>query len=312
VPPAPLTATSDERVRAVQEHLDRVGIRARADASPIPGLVETPRIPDVTTPVSVIIPTIGTRGVIRDVERTLVTETVRSVAARTRHAALEFVVVYDSPTPAAVLHELRDLEAEIGRRIKLVEFTEPFNFSAKCNVGAGHADGEALLLLNDDIEAITDGIVETLIAPLAESGVGATGPKLRFEDGRIQSAGIQYGSGYIRNRYRLTAADDAGEAHELLVSRESTGLTGACLAVRRSVYEEVGGFSEEFPMNYNDVDFGLKVLRHGLRLVWLSDVELYHFESVTRDRTVHPWELERIARRWGDRRQVRERYASVV
>lgn len=299
-------------VRAVQEHLDRVGVRATAVPGAAGGLVQVRREPDRTTSVSIIIPTIGTKEVVGGAMRTMVTETIRSVAQRSQHQDVEYVVVYDKPTPDEVLDELRGLRDELGLRLKLIVFTAAFNFSAKCNYGAGFADGEVLVFLNDDMEAITEDLVESLIAPLAEEGVGATGPKLRFEDGRIQSAGTQFGSGAIRNRYRLAEADEPGDSAELLVSRETSGVTGACLAVRKTVFEEVGGFAESFPMNYNDVDFALKMLRHGHRLLWLHDVELFHFESVTRDRTVHPWELTRLAHRWGDRKVVKERYASGV
>lgn len=299
-------------VRAVQEHLDRVGISATAAPGAERGLVRVQRQPDRTTPVSIIMPTIGTKGVVGGVTRTMVTETLRSIAQRSDHEDVEYVVVYDKPTPEEVLDELRALRQELGLRLKLVVFTAPFNFSAKCNYGAGFADGEVLIFLNDDMEAIGEGAIESLIAPLAEDGVGATGPKLRFEDGRIQSGGTQFGSGAIRNRYRLAPADDAGDSAELLVSRETSGVTGACLAVRKTVFEEIGGFAESFPMNYNDVDFALKMLRAGYRVLWLHDVELFHFESVTRDRTVHPWELKRLAHRWGDRKVVKERYASGI
>lgn len=304
--------SADAAVRAVQDHLDRVGVAATAEPGAEEGLVRVRRAPDLTTPVSVIIPTIGTKAEVGGRERTMVIETIRSIAARSEHRDVEYVVVYDRPTPEEVLDELRALRTDPGLRIKLIVFPEPFNFSAKCNYGAGFADGEVLLFLNDDMEAIGEGVIESLIAPLAEEGVGATGPKLRFEDGRIQSAGIQFGSGHIRNRYRLADPKDAGEAAELLLSREATGLTGACLAMHRTLFDEIGGFPESFPMNYNDVDLGLKILRHGRRLLWLHDVELFHFESVTRDRTVHPAELERLTHRWGDRRVVRERYSSGV
>ena len=79
---------------------------------------------------------------------------------------------------------------------------------------------------------------------------------------------------------------------------ECSGLTAACLAIRRETYEEVGGLCEELPINFNDVDLSYKVRSLGLRLLWLSDVSLYHFESQTRVPTVYQWEQDLIAQRW--------------
>ena len=294
-------------VKAVQDHLDRLGIPATVTKGPSPGLYHVEREPDTTTPVSIIIPTIGSRGRVFGARRTMVVETVRSVLEKSQHTDLEFVVVYDPPTPADVIEELRSL----GANLKLVAFREPFNFSAKCNVGAIHATGDVLVFLNDDMEARSEGVIEHLIAPLREEGVGMTGPKLVFEDLRIQHAGLVYGSGTVTHAHYRVPVEDHRRI-ELDMNREVSALTGACVAIRKELFWEVGGFSEELPVNYNDVDFSLKVRHLGHRLVWLHDVELFHFESVSRDNTVHRAELGWITRRWGKLRVVRERYSNGV
>lgn len=295
-------------VRVVQDHLDRVGIAAHAEPGPAPGFLQLTREPDLTTAVSIVIPTIGQTAQIWGEQRTLVTETVRSLAEGSRHENVEYVIVHDTPTPPEVLDELRALRVSHGIDLVLVEFTEPFNFSAKCNVGAGHARGEVLAFLNDDMQARSAGVPEHLIAPLREDGVGLTGAKLFFEDGRIQHGGVRYGSGYRGDPYRLFDPEATGDAYELVTNREVSVLTGACVAVRRDVYERVGGFSENFPLNYNDVDLSMKVRHVGLRAVWLHDVELFHFESVTRDNSIRPWESDLMEQRWGDSNVEREPY----
>jgi GT2 family glycosyltransferase len=299
----------DAGVRAVQSHLDRVGIRAVATKGPSPGLYHVVREPDTTTPVSVIIPTIGSSAVVRGEPRVMVVDTVRSVLEDTNQSDLEIVVVYDSPTPPEVLEQLRRLPTR-GARLRLVEFTRSFNFSEKCNVGALHATGDVFVFLNDDVEVKSSGVIENLIAPLAEPDVGATGPKLLFEGSRVQHAGVAYGSGSISHvYYKAPHPSEFGYLGELWINREVSVLTGACLAIRREVFDEVGGFSEHLPLNFNDVDFSLKVRRSGRRLVWLYDVELFHFESMTRDNRVGLWERRWIAERWGDFEDlVRERY----
>ena len=301
----------DAGVRVVQDHLDRVGIPATASKGRAPGTYVVAREPDLTTPTSIVVPTIGTSGTVRGSERVMVVETLRSVLASTRHEALEVVVVFDTPTPVPVLEALRELSSE-AVPVRLVEFTEPFSFSRKCNVGALHATGENLVFLNDDMEAISAGVPEHLTAPLREPGVGATGAKLYFEDDTVQHAGLVYGSGTITHSYYKMAATKLGSYGDLWGNREVSALTGAAFAVRREVFEEVGGFSELLPVNYNDVDLSLKIRRSGRRLVWLHDVVLYHFESISRDNTVHDWEKELICSRWGDYREVPEAYSTNV
>jgi GT2 family glycosyltransferase len=298
----------DAGVRAVQDHLDRVGIRGTVSKGRLPGRYRIEREPDLHTPVSIIIPTIGVSGVVWGTRRTMVTETVRSVLEHSEHRNVEFVVVYDTPTPAHVLDELRAIP---DARVRLVEFTEPFNFSAKCNVGALHATGEVLIFLNDDMEAYSEGVIEKLIAPLAEPGVGAVGPKLLFENLHVQHAGVVYGSGTVTHSYYRLPHPHANGAHgDLWINREVTALTGACIAVRRETFEDVGGFTEMLPVNYNDVDFCLKIGSRGLRLLWLHEPVLFHFESFSRDSRVHTWEKELMAARWGHYTKVRERFAT--
>ncbi|KAA1379744.1 glycosyltransferase family 2 protein [Aeromicrobium fastidiosum] len=293
--------------QAIQGQLERLGIDAIVTHRPEVGVYEVRREPDLTTPTSIIIPTIGSSGRVWGSTRCFVSEAIRSVRDHTAHADLEFVVVYDTPTPPQVLHELRSIP---GIDLVLVEFRQPFNFSAKCNIGALHARGDVLIFLNDDVQAESDEVVGQLIAPLSEAGVGMTGAKLLFESNRVQHAGVEYGSGSIYHTlYKQLHVDVKNP--ELLMNREVSALTGACVALRRDVFTAVGGFTEELPVNFNDVDFSLKIRREGLRLVWLWDVVLWHFESITRSPTVHAFEKEFIVNRWGQYRTQRERYRAT-
>lgn len=301
----------DAGVRAVQDHLDRVGVPATAAKGASPGHYLVRREPDLDSPVSIVIPTRGSSSVVWGSERLLVRECVRTVRARSRHRALEFVVVYDTATPPAVLDELRLLGQDVDDlRLQLVEYDKPFNFSEKCNLGALHAAHDTLLFLNDDMEAASDGLVEQLIAPLREPGVGMTGARLLFETTRVQHGGVSFGSGTVAPMYHGASGSATGLHGELQMNREVTALTGACVAMRRDTFLEVGGFSEAFPMNYNDVDLSLKVARLGLRRLWLHECVLFHFESLTRSPEVHEDEKDRIQRRWGNYRVVRERYSN--
>ena len=281
--------------RAVEDHLRRVGIAGSAHLGKRSGLYRIQRAADPDLLVSVIIPTRGGAGLVWGQRRCYVVEAVRSLIAKAGHDRIEIVVVYDPPTPPAVLDELLDIA---GDRLVLVPFHEPFNFSAKCNEGFLASSGEIIVLLNDDIEIISEGYVEQLIAPLSEPDVGMTGARLLFSDGTIQHAGHAYRLGHFSHAFFGAWDDDEGPFGALLVNREASGLTAASVAIRRGVYEEIGGLCEELPGNFNDVDLSMKIRNAGYRLLWLADVRAYHFESRTREPIVHAFEQELVLGRW--------------
>lgn len=281
--------------RAVQDQLDRLGIAGTASFGRHPGHYRIERVADPDTSVSIIIPTRGSSGLVWGEQRCFVVEAVASVLARTRLPLLQIVVVYDVGTPPGVLAQLRDLA---GEHLLLVSFAGPFNFSAKCNAGFAASSGEVVVLLNDDVQAITEGFLEQLVAPLSEPGVAMTGARLLFASGRLQHGGHVYADGHMRHAFHGALPDDPGPFAALFINRECSGLTAACVALRRETYEEVGGMCEQLPVNFNDVDFSYKVRRTGGRLLWMADVELYHFESQTREAVVSQWEYDFVTRRW--------------
>ena len=287
---------NDAGLRAVQEHLDRVGVQARAVPGPEAGRYTVERVLDAGHRVSLVIPTMGQGAVVHGMSRYLVVEAVRSALALTDHLDVEVVVVHDAPTPGAVLDELREVA---GERLVLVPFDAPFNFSVKMNLGVSHSSGDRLVLLNDDVEAISRGWLEQLVAPLDEPDVGLTGAKLYFADHTVQHAGHAYFNAGYHHPFRFRTSDEAGPFGELFVSREVTGVTAACAAMRRDTYFEVGGFSELLPANFNDVDLCYKVAAAGLRTLFIANSELYHYESQTRVAAVAEWERLAVVSRWG-------------
>ncbi|WP_241988555.1 glycosyltransferase [Cryobacterium sp. TMT1-3] len=285
----------DAGVRAVDAHLERVGIAGHATHGPVPGTYRIEREPDLDKSVSIIIPTRGTAGEVWGENRVFLVDAVRSVLQTTNHRDLEIVVVFDADTPAEALADLAELA---GDRLTLVPFFGTFNFSRKCNEGFLAARGEVLLFLNDDVQALSDEMVGNLIAPLNEPDVGMTGAMLYFEDGGIQHAGHLHHMGQFSHAYLGEPKGTYGAFSSLLINREASGLTAACIAMPRTVFQEVGGFSEMFPGNFNDVDLSKKVTQAGYRLVWLAQVELFHFESRSRNPLVHSFEEKMIIDRW--------------
>lgn len=285
----------DARLRAVQDHLVRCDLKATAYLHEQTGSVLLRRELDPSELVSVVIPTRGTSRRIWGQRRVLVIEAIRSVLEKGGHDNLEFVVVHDDSTPPEVLVELEEL---VGDRLTLVPYSAPFNFSAKCNLGAFAASGDLLVFLNDDVELITDNFVPDLVGPLLEPGVGLTGANLRFADTTAQHVGLAFKHRWPIHGFARTVLEDPGHFAALVINREVSGVTGACIAVRRETFEQVGGMTETLPVNFNDVDFSLKIAHVGLRIVWVSTAQAFHFESQTREAKVEAWERDRLTLRW--------------
>ena len=218
------------------------------------------------------------------------------------------MVVHDVQTPSRVLAELRAVAPE---SLQLVPYDRQFNFAEKCNLGVVSSYGEVVVLMNDDVEITGDDFIVELVAPLLEDGVGMTGANLTGGDGNVQHAGVvlddrlallfgprvrsvaHVGPLLVRNSQRSMV----GSA--MVVNREATALTGACLAMTRRVYDEVGGMCESYPQNFADVDLSLKVAAAGYRRLWMPHATAYHFEARTRrNPSVKSGEVRRLTRRW--------------
>lgn len=280
---------------AVQSHMDRQGYRAEVAFGKTQGTYSIRRFLDPSVFVSVVIPTRGSSGHVWGEVRCYVVEVVRSLLERTNHSLLEIVVVHDTSTPPEVLMELREIA---GDALVLCHYASDFNFSEKCNAGFVASSGDIVVMLNDDMQIVSDEFLEQLVAPLEEPSVGMTGARLLFPDSTIQHAGHAYYRRHLRHAFLGTPDEEVGYLGVLGVNREVSGLTAACVALRREVFEEVGGFCETLPANFNDVDISLKVMAAGYRNVWLSEVTAFHFESRTRIPVVHAWETAAIYDRW--------------
>lgn len=240
--------------------------------------------------VSVIIPTAGALmagGGLSHVENCL-----GCIRDRTTYPNLELVVVDGFDIPDDILDRIKALD------ITLVRCGEPFNFSMRINWGVRHSQGEVLLLLNDDVEVQTPDWIEALLELAQQQEIGAVGGKLMFPTGRIQHAGVVILDGNPGHAFYDAAGFHRGYFCSNIVNRNYLGVTGACLMVRRAVFDQVGGMDESLPLNYNDVDFCLKLHQAGYRNVFTPFAQLIHHESASRQRGVRPGELETLHQRW--------------
>jgi O-antigen biosynthesis protein len=251
-----------------------------------------PRSLDKWPTVSIIIPTRGGYGDVKGVNRRLIDVTLRSVLDTTAALEPQIVLVVDTDVPTDYVNPWRD---ELGDRLVVRETPPPFNFSHKINIGAEAATSDIIVMLNDDMEAITEYWLDNLVAVATEPDVGAVGAMLLLGEGTIQHAGHAF-SADGPQLLDVGREHNEGPRRRNACDRDVTGVSAACLVQRREVWEQLGGLDPLLPVNFNDVDYCVRILNAGYRVVQCNTSVLYHFESQTKGDGAEVWEVERI--RW--------------
>lgn len=287
----------DSTRAALTEHLDATG-GGIVESVGRRGVHNTRRLVIGEPLISIIIPTRGMYSVIDGERRCFVIDAVRSVMDRSTYRNFELVLVIDSVADPEVVS---DLEHLAGDQISFVEWTKPFNFSDKVNLGVLHSHGEFVLLLNDDVDVISPDWLQSLLALAQLPGAGMVGGMLYYADETIQHAGHAYHEGDASHIGLDVPRGERGPLDGYLVEREVVGVTAACAMIPRDVYFEVGGLSNLLPGNFNDVDLCMKTSWIGYEIYWTPHAELYHFESKTRDASVHGFEVNVAWGRWSFR-----------
>lgn len=261
---------------AVADHLQRLGVKdaqAAEDASmrarfswPVSGRL-----------VSIIIPSKDHRECL---ERCLT-----SIHRLTRYRNYEIVIVDNDSQEADTLAYYSLLQQ--APNITLLKNQAAFNYSAYNNLGAQHANGDYLLFLNNDIEAIDPCWLDELVQWAERSEIGAVGAKLLYPDGTIQHAGIVVGmEGHGSHVFMGQREGYAGPFGSADWYRDYSAVTGACLMMRRNVFDEVGGFDEKYNLVFNDIELGMRVCAHGYRVVYNPFARLIHYEGKSRGRYI--------------------------
>ena len=261
-------------LKAVNEHLQRK--KAHAEAVEIEGRSGNYRVSyglDVEPSVTVIIPT-------RD-RVDLLKKCVDSILERTNYDNYSVLVVDNQSCEAATLEYLSALAER--ERVTVSRYNQEFNYSAINNFAVDMASCDVVTLMNNDMEVISRDWLKELVANAMRPDVGAVGAMLYYPDDTIQHAGVIMGvHGIAAHAYSGKPRGWAGQMNRGGLAQNYTAVTAACLAVRRELFLEVGGLSEELRVAFNDVDFCLKLRERGYWNVWLPWVELYHHESATR------------------------------
>ena len=271
--------------RAIEAHYKRTGIHAEVFQGEFLGLYRTKFIRDHDPLISIIIPN---KDHTDDLKRCM-----DSIDSKSTYQNYEYIIVENNSTEEKTFRFYKDLE-ENHPKARVVYWDREFNYSAINNYGASFAKGEYLLLLNNDTEIINDDCLEELLGYCMRGDVGAVGARMYYEDDTIQHAGVVIGFGGIAGHcFVLQPRGTTGYCHRIICAQDYSAVTAACMMVKKSAFDQVGGLTEELAVAFNDIDFCMKLRAAGYLIVYNPYAELYHYESKSRGLEDTP---EKVAR----------------
>ena len=235
---------------------------------------------------------------------------ITSILEKSTYENYEIIIVENNSEEKQTFDYYEELKE--NNRITVVTYEGAFNYSAVNNLGIKHARGEYILLLNNDTQVITVNWMEELLMYAQREDVGAVGGKLYYADKTIQHAGVVLGLGAHRtagHSHYKQHRENLGYMGRLCYAQDVSAVTGACLLVKKSLFEEVGGLEEDFAISLNDVDFCLKLREKGYLNVFTPFAELYHFESISRGLDDQGQKAQRYDR---ESQQFREKWKKVL
>ncbi len=291
--------------RALAEHFARLG--RKVEVLPVPGGHWRIRylLPASPPLVSLIVPT---RNGLTVLQRCL-----DGLLEKTAYPRFEILVVdndSDDPATLAYLATLADGSHPLlapHHTVRVLHYSQPFNYSAINNFAVRQAAGEIIGLLNNDLEVITPAWLDEMAAQALRPEIGCVGAMLYYPDDTIQHAGCVLGIGGVAGHaFKTLPRGDEGKFNRARLAQNYSAVTAACLVVRKAIYEQVGGLDErDLAVAFNDIDFCLKVLAAGYRNLWTPFAEFYHHESASRGADDTPekagrfrTEVEKMLSRW--------------
>ena len=275
--------------RAIMAHYERMGIEAESVVKGVDfGIYHTKFKIQGEPLVSVVIPN---KDHWQDLD-----VCVKSLMERATYRNLEFVIVENNSAEAETFAYYERLQAEHGN-VRVVTWEREFNYSAINNFGAGFAKGEYLLLLNNDTEIIEPDCIQEMLGFCQREDVGIVGARLLYADDTIQHAGVVVGFGGIAGHtfIGLHKAENS-YFHRAMCAQDYSAVTAACMMTKKSVFDQVGGLSEELAVAFNDIDYCMKVRSLGKLVVYAPYALLYHYESKSRGLEDTPEKIERFNR----------------
>jgi GT2 family glycosyltransferase len=263
--------------KAIERHLARIGVRGDAADGLFPSTYKVNYTIRGLPLVSVIIPN---SEHVADLDRCL-----QSIYSNVGYRQFEVLIVENNSTQMGTFNYYQKLTETCPNCKVLIydEEGEAFNFSKLCNFGRRHAKGEYLLFLNNDTEVISQGWMHEMLQLCQLEGVGAVCAMLYYPDDTVQHAGVIVGlGGYAGHSHKYALRGKSGYMFRQACVQELSAVTGACMMVKRRVFEEAGGFDDWFSVAYNDVDLCLRLRQRGYTVLFTPYAELYHYESKSR------------------------------
>lgn len=261
---------------AVAAHYERLGIEAKVSMTEYFGRYRT-QYPVKGNPlVSVLIPNKDHK---KDLKRC-----IDSIYEKTTYNNFEIIIIENNSVKAETFAYYEELKCEHSN-ITVLEWKKEFNYSAINNYGASVAKGEYLLLLNNDVEVITEDWIEEMLGYCQRDDVGAVGCKLFYPTEEVQHAGIVLGMGNAKTAGHIFYCHPRKQfsyAGKVESTQDLSAVTAACMMTKYNLFKELGGLDEKLRIALNDVDYCLRIKEKGKRVVYDAFVEMYHYESVSR------------------------------
>ncbi len=289
-------------INAVSEHLERVGLKGTVESSPIHPNIYRIRYDIEGNPlVSILIPNYN------HVEELSVC--INSILEKSTYENYEIIIIENNSDDETFKYYDT---LKTNPKIKVVVYKPEagFNYSAINNFGAKYANGDYLLLLNNDVEVIAPDWIEEMLMFCQRSDVGAVGAKLYYPDDTIQHAGVILGVLTLAGHaFKNQPRGSNGYFGRASYQQDLSACTAACLMVKKSVFEDIGGFDEKFAVAFNDIDLCMKIRKKDLLIVFTPYAELYHYESKSRGIEDTP---EKVARFSGEIQRFRDKWGEEL
>ena len=283
--------------KAISDHLERVGLKGEVLDSAVPSMYRLRYELTEEPLVSILIPNYEHKAELKTC--------LESIYKKTTYPNFEILVIENNSSS----REIFDYYDEIQQKwvnLRVITWDSYFNYSAINNFGARYAAGSHLLLLNNDTEVISPDWIQEMLMYSQRPDVGAVGAKLYYPDNTIQHAGLGLGlltlAGHLHRNFDR---NHPGYMGRLSYAQNLSGVTAACVMIRKEVWDAVGGLDETFEVAFNDVDLCMRIRAAGYLILWTPFAELYHYESKSRGLDEAPearkrfvGEVERFQTRW--------------
>ena len=287
----------DAGQHALEDYYRTLGIKAKVECRDVLGWYKTIYELECEPLISVIIPN---KDHCDDLDKCL-----KSIYAKTTYKNFEIIIVENNSTEEETFKYYEEAEKQYDH-LTILTWKDEFNYSAINNFAVQRAKGEYVLFLNNDIEVISPDWMTDMLRYAQRKDVGIVGAKLYYPDNTIQHAGVIMGLGGVAGHiFSGIPRNDYGYGGLAMIVQDMSAVTAACMLMKKSDFESVGGFDEGYKVAFNDVDLCMKIREKDLLIVYTPDVEMFHYESKSRGQEDSSekllrfqGEVERFKKRW--------------